>query len=84
MTNKQTTLQKEQNEPLAAVIEMLTERVNRIEAEVAHQRVVAVDPAVSATATSITILERAIEVSQKSTEEYRRILADMRKPHRGR
>lgn len=69
---------------LTVAVQVLTEKLNRVEAEVAHQRVVTVGPASSAIVTTITILERAIEVSQKSTEEYRRILADMRNKRRGR
>lgn len=68
------------NEEQTRAIQNLTDRMNRIEATVAHNKpvVIGVDPAVSAIDTALVLLERVQEMNEKQNKDMARIAQELR------
>lgn len=67
-------------EEIKKAIQNLTDRVNRLEATVAHNKqvVIAVDPAVSAIDTALVLIERVQEMNEKQNKDMARIAQELR------
>lgn len=67
-------------EEIKKAFQNLTDRVNRLEATVAHNKpvVIGVDPAVTAIDTALVLIERFQEMNEKQNKDMARIAQELR------